>query len=215
MPIEKLQPYRPVVHIIDDDESVGNALTDLLRAAGISAKSFSSPKGFIEAWQPTDHGCVLLDLWFPDESGLDFQSQLLDLEMTLPVILMTGHADVPSSIRGMKAGAIDFLVKPFDDHMVLESIQTAFKRDEARVNDEARILLLSDRYTTLTTREKEVFSLVTKGLMNKQIAGELNLSEITVKVHRGTMMRKMHVRTVADLVRASELLRANPVQARV
>lgn len=203
---KSLPPYAPVAHIIDDDAGVRDALSNLIHSAGYPAKSFSSPGEFIGSWQPTHQGCVLLDIWFPDESGLDFQGHLQQLEMTLPVILITGQADVPSSVRGMKAGAVDFLTKPFADQVVLDAIQTAFQRDQARVSGEAKLLLMSDRYASLTSREKEVFSLVTKGLMNKQIAVVLNLSEITVKVHRGTMMRKMNVRTLADLVRTSEML---------
>lgn len=199
-------PYTPVAHIIDDDAGVRDALSNLIRSAGHNAKAFSSPGEFVEAWRPTHQGCVLLDIWFPHESGLDFQEQLRQLEMTMPVILITGKADVPTSVRGMKAGAVDFLTKPFDDQVLLDAIQTAFLRDQARVSGEAKLLLLSEKYASLTSREKEVLALVAKGLMNKQIAAALSLSEITVKVHRGTMMRKMNVRTVADLVRISEML---------
>jgi FixJ family two-component response regulator len=141
---------------------------------------------------------------------LEFQSQLQELEMLMPVILMTGYADVASSVKAMKAGAIDFLTKPFDDRAVLAAIAVGFARDSRRVQDESRSSRLIDQYATLTNREKEVFGLVTKGLMNKQVAGELRLSEITVKVHRGTMMRKMKVRTLADLVRAAEKLSVDP-----
>jgi FixJ family two-component response regulator len=207
MSADAFPAYQPVVHIIDDDGGVRDGLSNLARSAGFSTKCFASPAHFIESWQPTDRGCVLLDIWFPDESGLDFQSQLQQLEMPLPIILITGQPDVLSSVKGMKAGALDFLVKPFDDQMVLNAIRNALASDKDRFSEEAKLSLLSDRYTSLTSREKEVFALVTKGLMNKQIAGALDLSEITVKVHRGTMMRKMNVRTLADLVRVAETLK--------
>jgi FixJ family two-component response regulator len=198
--------YNPVVHIIDDDVALREGLTNFLEAAGLSACSFSSPLEFIELWKASDQGCVILDMRFPSASGLDFQSELQDLAMMMPVILMTGYADVASSVKAMKAGAIDFLTKPIDDQAVLAAIAAGFARDAQRVQHEARSSRLIDQYGTLTSREKEVFALVTKGLMNKQIAGALKLSEITVKVHRGTMMRKMKVRTLADLVRAAEQL---------
>jgi FixJ family two-component response regulator len=199
-------PYKPVVHIIDDDVALREGLTNFLQAAGLAAFSFSSPQTFIESWKASDQGCVILDMRFPSASGLEFQSQLQELEMLMPVILMTGYADVASSVKAMKAGAIDFLTKPFDDQAVLAAIAAGFVRDARRVQDESRSSRLIDRYATLTNREKEVFGLVTRGLMNKQVAGELRLSEITVKVHRGTMMRKMKVKTLADLVRAAEKL---------
>jgi FixJ family two-component response regulator len=199
--------YNPIVRVIDDDVGVRDGLTNLLQAAGLSVLSYVSPREFIKAWRPSDQGCLILDIRFPDENGLDFQTQLQSLAVTMPVILMSGYADVPSTVRGMKAGAIDFLTKPFDDEAVLDAIDTAFKTDVTRVENESQLRMLAKRHASLTTRERQVFSLVTLGLMNKQIAGELNLSEITVKVHRGTMMRKMNVKTLADLVRASELLK--------
>ncbi len=203
-------PHKPVVHIVDDDRAVQEGLSNLLRSASFSVASFFSPKEFLDSWQRSSHGCVILDIRFPDESGLDCQARFQRLEMTMPVILMTGHADVPSSVKGMKAGAVDFLTKPFDDRSILDAIATAFERDATRFRNECGSSRLFERYATLTHREKEVFALVTQGLMNKQIAGQLDLSEITVKVHRGTMMRKMNVRTVADLVRASEALKNVP-----
>jgi FixJ family two-component response regulator len=199
-------PYNPVVHIVDDDVALRDGLTNFLQAAGLSALSFPSPHEFIKSWRASNQGCVILDMRFPNESGLDFQSQLQGSQMLMPIILMTGYADVASSVKAMKAGAVDFLTKPFDGQAVLSAIADAFASDAGRVHDESRSTRLTDQYATLTNREQEVFALVTKGLMNKQIAGELRLSEITVKVHRGTMMRKMKVRTLADLVRISEKL---------
>nr|WP_247312617.1 response regulator [Bradyrhizobium sp. 48] len=196
----------PVVHVIDDDPAVRDGLVNLVQSMGFRAVAFEAPQHFIEAWQPADSGCVILDIRFPDASGLDFQTQLQALSIPLPVILMTGHADVPSSVRGMKAGAIDFLIKPIDDQLILEAVQEAFRLDESRMTEKAQISSLMQRYQSLTCREKEVLELVARGLMNKQVAGELGLSEITVKVHRGSMMRKMKLRTLPDLVRAAEAL---------
>jgi FixJ family two-component response regulator len=201
-------PYKPVVHIVDDDVTVRDGLTNLLRSAALPVITFCSPRQFIESWQASDQGCLVLDIHFPDGSGLDFQARLRSLEISMPVILMSGYADVPSSVRGMKAGAVDFLTKPFDDQSLLDAIAAALKRDAIRFQSETKVFGLAARYASLTSREREVFALVTKGLMNKQVAGKLNLSEITVKVHRGTMMRKMKMRTFADLVRASETLKS-------
>jgi FixJ family two-component response regulator len=201
-------PYKPVVHIVDDDVTVRDALTNLLHSAALSVITFCSPRQFIESWQGSDQGCLVLDIHFPDGSGLDFQARLRSLEISMPVILMSGYADVPSSVRGMKAGAVDFLTKPFDDQSLLDAIAAAFKRDAIRFRSETKVFGLAIRYASLTSREREVFALVTKGFMNKQVAGKLNLSEITVKVHRGTMMRKMKMRTLADLVRAAEALKS-------
>jgi FixJ family two-component response regulator len=201
--------YTPVVHIIDDDVALCDGLTNFLQAAGHSVVSFQSPHEFVEAWKASDQGCVILDMHFPSESGLDFQAQLQTFQMLMPVILMTGYADVPSSVKAMKAGAIDFLTKPCDGQTVLCAISAGFERDAERVQIESQFSLLHDQYAMLTNREKEVFALVARGLMNKQIAAELHLSEITVKVHRGTMMRKLKVKTLADLVRLSEKLSVN------
>ncbi|MGO4287843.1 response regulator transcription factor [Bosea sp. TAB14] len=199
---------RPVVRVIDDDAALRGALANLLRSAAFDVAEFPSPQHFIEAWRPSDCGCLLLDIQFPGMNGLDFQARFREVGIAMPIILMTGHADVPSSIRGLKSGAIDFLVKPFDDADLVEAVTTALQKDAKRSVSDAAVADVTEKYASLTSREKEVLALVVEGLMNKQIAFELSLSEITVKVHRGTMMRKMKVRTVADLVRASEILKA-------
>jgi FixJ family two-component response regulator len=196
----------PVVHVIDDDTALRDGLCNLLRSADIAAVGFASPQAFLDAWSPEACGCLLLDIRFPDINGLDFQAEFEAIGIQMPVILMTGHADVPSSVRGMKAGALDFLVKPFEDEELFGSVRAALERDSARFAAEATLRDLSERFGSLTAREREVMALVCKGLMNKQVAGDLNLSEITVKVHRGTMMRKMRVRTLADLVRCASAL---------
>lgn len=201
-----------VVHVVDDDPAARDGLANLLRSAGFAVQSFSSPKEFADHWRPTDRGCLILDIHFPEHSGLDFQLQLKNSGIAMPVILMTGHADVSMSIRGMKGGAVDFLIKPFEEQPVLNAIAEAFERDALRIRRETQLSNVAQLFGALTSREKQVFALVTKGLMNKQIAGELNLSEITVKVHRGTLMRKMKVRTLADLVKASEILRVEGVR---
>lgn len=201
---------RPVVHIIDDDVALGEGLANLLRSADFEVALFHSPTEFINAFEPSSCGCLLLDIRFPEGSGLDFQDLFLSEGIAVPVILMTGHADVPSSVRGMKAGAVDFLTKPFEDEELLGAVAIALERDAVRREREMSTSAVSEQYATLTSREREVMALVVTGLMNKQVAGELNLSEITVKVHRGTMMRKMKVRTLADLVRASEVLNSMP-----
>ncbi|WP_246664493.1 response regulator [Tardiphaga sp. P9-11] len=194
------------MYIIDDDEGAREGLANLLASEGMASASYASPQEFLRAWSPTDSGCVILDIRFPDESGLDFQLQMNERGIALPVILVTGFADIESSVRGLKAGAIDFLLKPYDDGHLLSAIADAFEQDASRVRRERDQANLVDRFATLTLREQQVFSLVVRGLMNKQVAAAMNLSEITVKVHRGSMMRKMDLRTLADLVRASERL---------
>ena len=197
----------PTVHIVDDDGDVRQGLANLLRSFDFGVRSFASPGSFIDAFQPGDAGCLLLDIHFPGANGLDFQAECLASGIDIPVIFMTGHADVPSSVRGMKAGAVDFLTKPVDERALLAAVETALRRDAAYRLDQTAKDRARAGHATLTHREKEVLALVVAGLMNKQIAGKLGLSEITVKVHRGTMMRKMNVRTLADLVRSSEALR--------
>lgn len=209
MPVSTASMTSPIVCVIDDDAVLRGGLTNLLKSANLKVAEFSSPQTFVEAWQPTDCGCLLLDICFPETSGLDFQAQLKKAGIVTPIILMTGHADVPSSVRGLKAGAVDFLVKPIDDVQLLGAVSLAIGKDIARCEAEAAMADITERYASLTVREKEVLNLVVAGQLNKQIAFSLGLSEITVKVHRGTMMRKMNVRSVAGLVRAAEMLRFN------
>lgn len=189
------------VFVVDDDARLADSLRALLMAGDFQVELFSSPQKFAESWTDRRAGCLLLDLRFPTSSGLDFQDELLAAAINLPVILMTGHADVPSSVRALKAGAIDFLVKPFDQRSLFDAVRVAFERGRERREREAQLAALNDRLATLTTREREVFGLVVSGLMNKHIAAELQVSEITVKVHRGRVMRKMGAANIPELVR--------------
>ena len=195
-----------VVHIVDDDKSFRLSLDGLLRSIGMQTRLYGSVTEFLDAPRPSAPGCLLLDVRLPGTSGLDLQAQLRALNINLPVILMTGHADVPMSVKGMKAGAIDFLTKPFRDQDLLDAIAAAVERDRRRCELEREMADLRERYAQLSPREKEVMLLVTSGKMNKQAAGELHLSEITVKIHRGAAMRKMGARTLTDLVRMAEAL---------
>jgi FixJ family two-component response regulator len=196
-----------VVHIVDDDKSFRLSLDGLLRSIGMQTRLYGSVTEFLDAPRPSAPGCLLLDVRLPGTSGLDLQAQLRALNINLPVILMTGHADVPMSVKGMKAGAIDFLTKPFRDQDLLDAIAAAVERDRQRRESESEMADLRERYSQLSPREKEVMLLVTSGKMNKQAAGELHLSEITVKIHRGAAMRKMGARTLTDLVRMAEALK--------
>jgi FixJ family two-component response regulator len=192
------------VHIIDDDASVRSALSNLIESVGLAAHAYDSIDSFLSGHDEPVVGCLLLDIRLRGVDGLDFLTKMADLGLRLPVILITGHGDIPMSVRGMRAGAIDFLTKPFGNSEVLDAVSRALAIDRDRRladSDQADIVI---RYESLTSRERQVMSLVTAGKMNKQVAGELGLSEITVKVHRGTLMRKMGVRTLADLVKLAE-----------
>jgi FixJ family two-component response regulator len=195
-----------VVHIIDDDESVRAALNGLLCSVGLIPVPHASVSEFLAAKKPDVPGCLVLDVRMPGISGLDFQEELCGLGIHLPVILMTGHGDIRMSVRGMKAGAVDFLTKPFREQDMLDAVATAVRRDRVRRDAEAAIVGLREKFSTLSPREREVMHLVTAGKMNKEVAADLGLSEITVKVHRGAAMRKMGAPTLADLVRMAKAL---------
>jgi FixJ family two-component response regulator len=196
-----------MIHIIDDDESLRSAIGSLLRSVGHRVELYESTSSFSGSYKPGGASCILLDVRMPGVSGLDFQHRLVELGIRLPVIMMTGHGDIPMSVQAMKAGAIDFLPKPFRDQDLLDAVSLALDRDRERLAIESRIVALQQRFDSLSPREKEVMALVTAGKMNKQAAGDLGLSEITVKIHRGSAMRKMGARTLADLVKMSEALR--------
>jgi FixJ family two-component response regulator len=196
----------PIVHIIDDDESMRVVLDSLLRSVGLQTRTYASVNAFLDAPRLETASCLVLDVRMPGIGGLDFQSQLAALGIHLPVILMTGYGDVPMSVRGMKAGAVDFLTKPFRDQDMLDAIAVAIKRDQARRVTDAEDGRLRERFATLSPREQQVMQRVAAGKMNKQVAGDLGLSEVTVKIHRGAAMRKMGARTLADLVRMAESL---------
>ena len=199
-----------IVHIVEDDESLRASLDSLLRSVGLATRMYGSARAFMDADRPDAPGCLVLDIRLPGMSGLDFQAQLVDSGVHLPVILMTGFGDIPMSVRGMKAGAVDFLTKPFRDQDMLDAVATAIERDQARRAAEDGAADLLGLFQTLSPRERQVMALVTAGKMNKQVAGDLNLSEITVKIHRGHAMRKMAARSLAGLVRMAEALRIRP-----
>ena len=195
-----------VVHIVDDDESLRRAVDSLCRSVGFQTRTYGSAQEFLDAKQDDLPGCLVLDVRLPGISGLDFQSQLTALGIHLPVILVTGHGDIPMSVRAMKAGAVDFLPKPFRDQDLLDAVTAAVDRDRSRRLADGDANVLRDRFLTLSPREKQVMMLVTTGKMNKQVAGDLGLSEITVRIHRAAAMRKMGARTLADLVRMADAL---------
>lgn len=196
-----------VVHIVDDDELLRAVLASLLRSVGLQTRAYASVNAFLTTPLADVPGCLVLDVRMPGTSGLDLQGQLVGLGIELPVILMTGYGDIPMTVRGMKAGAVDFLTKPFRDQDMLDAVATAISRDEARREAKAADAALRDRFATLSPRERQVMQLVASGKMNKQVAGDLSLSEITVKIHRGSAMKKMGARTLADLVRMVEILK--------
>jgi FixJ family two-component response regulator len=197
----------PVAHIVDDDDSLRQGLASLLRSVGLDARAYNSTQEFLQSECLEAPGCIVLDIRLPGMSGLDFQEQLAGLGIRLPVILMTGHGDIPMSVRAMKAGAVDFLPKPFRDQDMIDAVTVAINRNRMQREKEGQSLAIVDRYATLSPREREVMALVTAGKLNKQAAGELGLSEVTVKIHRGAAMRKIGVRSLADLVRMADALK--------
>ena len=203
---KELTQMQSIVFVIDDDASVRQALQSLLRSVGLEARVFGSTAEFLSAELPDIASCLVLDVRLPGISGLDFQSELAKVKIKVPIIFITGHGDIPMSVRAMKAGAVEFLTKPFRDQELLDAIQVALSLDHNRRETEKSTSLLRTRYETLTSREREVMPLVAAGLMNKQIAAQLNVSEITVKVHRGHVMGKMGARSLAELVRMADVL---------
>ncbi|AYM60465.1 response regulator transcription factor [Agrobacterium fabrum] len=200
------EPLSPVVFIVDDDVSMREALTDLFRSMKFDAEAFDSAAAFLEKANLNRHGCLLLDVRLPGTSGLDFQMQLERVGNRMPIIFMTGFGDIPMSVRAMKAGAVDFLTKPFKEQDILDAVAAAMERDASRRRESAQNEAVTSLAGQLTPREREVMGAVVRGLMNKQIAYELGISEVTVKLHRGNVMRKMEARSVADLVRKAELI---------
>ncbi len=197
---------RPAVFVIDDDPSMRSALDDLLRSVGLDVILSSSAQEFMQAVRPDAPGCLVLDVRLPGMSGLTFQQELAKAGITLPVIFITGHGDVPMTVRAMKAGAAEFLTKPFDHQVLLDAVHAAIERDRARRRDAVSLADLKARYHELSERERQVMEFVVAGRANKQIAAELGLSLVTVKVHRGQVMRKMLARSVAELVRMADRL---------
>jgi FixJ family two-component response regulator len=203
-----------IIFIVDDDESLRNALGSLFRSVGFKVGMFGSAAELLEHRFPDVPSCLVLDVRLPRLSGLDFQTELAKANIHIPIIFMTGHGDIPMSVRAMKAGAVDFLAKPFRDQDMLDAVTLALERDRQRRQSDKQLSDVRAKFDTLTQRERQVMSLVATGLMNKQVAGELGLSEITVKIHRGQVMRKMGARSLADLVRMAELLGVYPGQSR-
>ena len=196
----------PVVFVVEDDVSMRRALSNLFQSVGLEVELFGSASEMLQAKLPDVTGCLVLDVRLPGLSGLDFQRELAEANIHIPIIFMTGHGDIPMTVRAMKDGAVDFLTKPFRDQDMLDAVVTAIERDRKRREADKIIANLQALLETLTPREREILALVSSGLMNKQIAGELGLAEITVKIHRGHIMKKMGARSLADLVRKAEML---------
>ena len=197
---------RPTVHVIDDDVSLRDALGLMFPSVGLDVRTYASVQEFLDAGAHDGPGCIVLDVRLPGISGLDFQTRSDGLGVHLPIVLMTGHSDVPMSVRAMKAGAVDFLPKPFRDQDMIDAVTAAIERDRARRTTDGAAVELRKRFATLSPREQQVMTMVTAGKMNKQVAFDLGLSEITVKTYRGAVMQKMAARTFADLVRMADTL---------
>jgi FixJ family two-component response regulator len=198
---------RAVVHVVDDDASLRGALESLFDSVGLATRGYGAARDFLNASLADNPGCIVTDIRLPGMSGLEFQAELTRIGVRLPVVMMTGYGDIPMTVRAMKRGAVDFLSKPFRDQDMLDAVMAAIERDRQRRTVEEDVSRMQQRFGTLSARERQVMMLVTTGKMNKQVAGDLGISEITVKIHRGAAMHKMGARTLADLVRMAELVK--------
>jgi FixJ family two-component response regulator len=196
----------PIVFVVDDDASMRQALARLFRSVELIVDVFGSTADLLRHKFPDAPSCLVLDVRLPGLSGLDFQDELVRAGIAIPIIFMTGHGDIPMSVKALKAGAVDFLTKPFRDQDMLDAVGLAIEKDRVRRNTESSLTGVQEQFQTLTAREREIMALVTRGLMNKQVAVETGLSLITVKIHRGHIMKKMHAKSLADLVRMADAL---------
>ena len=203
---EPASAREPSVFIVEDDESMRRALGNLFQSVGLRVELFASASEMLRSKLPEVASCLVLDVRLPGLSGLDFQAELAKANIHIPIIFMTGHGDIPMTVRAMKGGAVDFLTKPFRDQDMLDAVTVAIERDRKRREADEIVASVQTHFETLTPREREILSLVSSGLMNKQIAAELGLAEITVKIHRGHIMKKMGAKSLADLVRKAETL---------
>lgn len=202
-----MKPLDPIVFVVDDDLSVREALSSLIRSVGLRVETFASAQDFLRYQRPDVTACLVLDVRMPGLSGLDLQRELAHAEKRIPIIFITGHGDIPMSVRAMKAGAIEFLPKPFRDEDLLDAIREGLERDQVARQQRAELAEIQDKYATLTSREREVIVLIVKGMFNKQVAAELGITEITIKVHRRRILQKMKAKSLPALVRMVEKLR--------